>query len=206
MSCYNRYSTTFLFFMKGIEKMSTENKVEVSENVEVLSESERKLKEGFDKVGEIAEAAKAEWDAKKAEAGTEFMCNTCGKRFATEAAAKRHFSSAKCTCKKDKGYKEVSKAVVENEDRKVFMSANDPKTKLSIAAEATKELRDVVKTSSTVNGKKITVVDLTRCPTPSLESMLKMADTVEIKKFVSMRFHPANASRKFIAEKELAKR
>ena len=186
--------------------MSTENKVEVSENVEVLSESERKLKEGFDKVGEIAEAAKAEWDAKKAEAGTEFMCNTCGKRFATEAAAKRHFSSAKCTCKKDKGYKEVSKAVVENEDRKAFMYANDPKTKLSIAAEATKELRDVVKTSSTVNGKKITVVDLTRCPTPSLESMLKMADTVEIKKFVSMRFHPANASRKFIAEKELAKR
>ena len=75
--------------------MSTENKVEVSENVEVLSESERKLREGFDKVGEIAEAAKAEWDAKKAEAGTEFMCNTCGKRFATEAAAKRHFSS-KC--------------------------------------------------------------------------------------------------------------
>ena len=206
MSCYNRYSTTFLFFMKGIEKMSTENKVEVSENVEVLSESERKLREGFDKVGEIAEAAKAEWDAKKAEAGTEFMCNTCGKRFATEAAAKRHFSSAKCTCKKDKGYKEVSKAVVENEDRKAFMHANDPKTKLSIAAEATKELRDVVKTSSTVNGKKITVVDLTRCPTPSLESMLKMADTVEIKKFVSMRFHPANASRKFIAEKELAKR
>lgn len=192
--------------MKGIEKMSTENKVEVSENVEVLSESERKLREGFDKVGEIAEAAKAEWDAKKAEAGTEFMCNTCGKRFATEAAAKRHFSSAKCTCKKDKGYKEVSKAVVENEDRKAFMSASDPKTKLSIAAEATKELREVVKTSSTVNGKKITVVDLTRCPTPSLESMLKMADTVEIKKFVSMRFHPANASRKFIAEKELAKR
>lgn len=186
--------------------MSTENKVEVSENVEVLSESERKLREGFDKVGEIAEAAKAEWDAKKAEAGTEFMCNTCGKRFATEAAAKRHFSSAKCTCKKDKGYKEVSKAVVENEDRKAFMSASDPKAKLSIAAEATKELREVVKTSSTVNGKKITVVDLTRCPTPSLESMLKMADTVEIKKFVSMRFHPANASRKFIAEKELAKR
>ena len=186
--------------------MSTENRVEVSENVEVLSESERKLREGFDKVGEIAEAAKAEWDAKVAEAGTEFMCNTCGKRFATEAAAKRHFSSAKCTCDKDKGYKEVSKAVVENEDRKAFMSTDDPKTKLSIAAEATKELREIAKTSSTVNGKKITVVDLTRCPTPSLESMLKMADTVEIKKFVAMRFHPANASRKYIAEKELAKR
>lgn len=186
--------------------MSKENNIEVSENVEVLSESERKLREGFDKVGEIAEAAKAEWDAKRAEAGTEFMCNTCGKRYATEAAMKRHFSAKGVTCEKEKGYKEVSKAVVENEDRKAFMSTDDPKAKLSIAAEATKELREVAKTSSTINGKRITVVDLTRCPTPSLETMLKQAETVEIKKFVSMRFHPANASRKFIAEKELAKR
>ena len=186
--------------------MSKENNVEVSENVEVLSESERKLRAGFDKVEEIAETAKAEWDAKKAEAGTEFMCNSCGKRFATESAAKRHFSSAKSKCDKEKGYKEVSKAIVENEDRKAFMSTSDPKTRIDIAAEATKELREVAKTSSTVNGRRITVVDLTRCPTASLESMLKNADTVEIKKFVSMRFHPANASRKFLAEKELLKR
>lgn len=186
--------------------MSKENNVEVSENVDVLSDSEKKLRAGFDKVNEIAVAARADWEKKQEESGTEFMCNTCGKRFPTERSAKMHLSSKNSTCDKEKGYKVVSKAVVETSDRSAFISTDSASKMVDIAAEATKELREAVKNSSNTNGKKITVVELTRCPTSSLEEMLKQAETVEIKKFVSMRFHPANASRKFIAEKELSKR
>lgn len=186
--------------------MNGNENVEVSENVDVLSESEKKLRAGLEKVNAVAAIAKEEWEKKREEAGTEFMCNSCGTRFSTVAGVKRHLSSKSCKCDKEKGYKEVSKAVVENEDRAVFADNSGLAKKQDIAAEVTRELRESVKASSNTNGKKITVTDLMRCPTPSLESMLKNADTSEIKKFVSMRFHPANASRKFIAEKELAKR
>lgn len=186
--------------------MSKENSVEVSENIDVVSDSEKKLRAGFEKVEEVAKAARSDWEKKQEDAGKEYMCNTCGKRFPSEKGAKMHLSGKNSTCDKSKGYKEVSKAVIEKSDREAFISKDDNAKKLNIAAEATKELRESARNSSNTNGRRITVVDLTRCPTPSLETMLKQADTVEIKKFISMRFHPANASRKFIAEKELAKR
>lgn len=186
--------------------MSNKENMEVSENVDVLSDSEKKLRDGLEKVNKIAEIAKDNWEKKKESAGTEFMCNSCGEKFSSAAGVKRHLSSKSCKCDKEKGYKEVTKAIVNNDDRAVFLDSSDISKKQDIAANVTKDLREASKFSSNTNGKKITVVDLTRCPTPSLESMLKQADTSEIKKFVAMRFHPANASRKFMAEKELSKR
>ncbi len=185
--------------------MEKEKNKEFSENIDVYSESEKKIMASFNKTELAAEDARKEWNKKQENAGEEFMCNSCGRKFPTEQGVKRHLSS-KGGCDKEKGYRKISKAILEKEDRSAFISTVTAQEKNEIAEKVTRELRKESKSLSNVNGKRITVVDLTRCPTPSLQDMLLQADTSEIKKFVSMRFHPANASRKFIAMKELDKR
>lgn len=45
--------------------MSNKENMEVSENVDVLSDSEKKLRDGLEKVNKIAEIAKDNWEKKK---------------------------------------------------------------------------------------------------------------------------------------------
>ena len=173
----------------------------VNDDVLVESDSASKIEEGLERTLKMAEEKKKKFEEKKETATKSFMCNSCGFKSKTEQGIKRHISTSK-TCKKEKGYREVSNVEINEEDRKL---GEDTIAKAVVAAKkATEEIREIAKEEKA--GKKYTVVDLMRCPTVMLEKMLSETDTSEIKKFLSVRIHPSNASRKVFAEKELEKR
>jgi fructose-specific component phosphotransferase system IIB-like protein len=184
--------------------MESKTSVSVSkgEEVLILSDSASKISKGFDMVIKQANEAAEKFEEKKKEAPVEIMCKACGEKFKNMNGYKKHLKNATGDCLSKPGFKEVSTVEISPDDRRLGSDAQSISDK---SAEATKSLREQANNSSSMNGKKVTVADLVRCPTAALETMLSKADSSEVKKFISMRFHPANASRKIMAEKFLAK-
>lgn len=184
---------------------------EQSENVAISSKSSNKLMDGFQKTLMSAASTKQRIEEAKKDSGSELMCNSCGRKFKTVAGVKRHLSAKNGKCSAKAGYREIPLKKITKEDRALDGTEAKNPNKLSpaemsrLAAEATAELRGVVNGRGG-DGNKITSADLNRCPTVKLEDKLRQADSSEILKFASQRFHPANASRKYLAEKELEKR
>lgn len=177
---------------------------EKSEAVEVASSSAEKLLNGLAKTEDAARISSESFEKKKENFPDEFVCNSCGFVAKSISGMKKHWSSSKGKCDKEKGYKTVNSAKIEESDREAFKESEVQK-KIRMAAKATEELRAAQIVNSS-GGRNITAIDLVRCPTSMLEDMLKKASTSEVKKFSSMRFHPANASRKYLADKELENR
>ena len=173
---------------------------QMSEDVTTLSDSASKIAEGFKKTIQMADEAEKRFNEKKESAKKSFMCKTCRFESKTMKGMNAHFKKSK-KCKGD--IEEITNIEIDTSDRKLGGDVVGDAQKAAI--EATRDIREEF-SKSAVNGKKITVVDLSRCPTAALETMLKKSDESEIKKFVSMRFHPSNASRKLMAEKELLTR
>nr|DAQ92136.1 MAG TPA: C2H2 type zinc-finger protein [Caudoviricetes sp.] len=184
---------------------------ESSDSVVIASNSSDKLKAGFEKTLISAESTKQRIEETQKEDGTEIMCNSCGKKFASMAGLKKHWSAKSNECEESKGYREIPLRKISPEERALDGTEAQTPDKLSpvdkarLAAEATAELRASIAGKGS-SGNKITVTDLNRCPTMKLEEKLKQTEDGEIVKFIQQRFHPANASRKYLAEKELSNR
>lgn len=184
---------------------------EVTDSVAVVSNSSDKLKAGFEKTLISADSTRQRIEETQKEEGTEIMCNSCGKKFTSMAGLKKHWSAKSNQCEESKGFREIPLRKISAEERALDGTEAQTPDKLSpvdkarLAAEATAELRASIAGKGS-NGNKITVTDLNRCPTMKLEEKLKQAEDGEIVKFIQQRFHPANASRKYLAEKELSNR
>lgn len=184
---------------------------ESTDSVAITSNSSDKLKAGFEQTLISAESTKQRIEETQKEEGTKIMCNSCGKKFVSMAGLKKHWSAKNNKCKESKGFREVPLRKISPEERALDGTEAQAPDKLSpvdkarLAAEATAELRASIAGKGS-SGNKITVTDLNRCPTIKLEEKLKQTEEGEIVKFVQQRFHPANASRKFLAEKELSNR
>ena len=178
----------------------------VSENIEIETKTMSALEAGYEKTVALAEQARKNWEEKKEEGGVLYRCKACGKTLKSEKAIKKHIEKTEECLKKKMGFEEVTDVVINNEDRKLSSDHDSIMEKMRKAREATQEIREDYANSRNPNGRKISVVDLNRCSPSGFESMLSRTDTDIIKKFVSQTFHPSNASRKYIAEKELIKR
>jgi len=167
--------------------------------VGVTSETEGKLMSGFEQILKMAQKTGEKWKEKKRKSESEILCLECGKRLKNMAGYKRHISS-KSGCGGKKGYKNVSAIRPDGFDRSL---TGAPMERAMI-----KHAKDssVINDLSNTNGKKITVIDLVKCPISMLEGMLKKADISVVKKFASMRFHANNSSRKVMADKILEKK
>lgn len=167
--------------------------------VGVTSETEKKLSDGFGQVLKMAQEAGRRWKEKKNSATKEVLCLGCSKKFKNMAGYKRHISS-KSGCDGKKGCKNVSTVKPDSYDRSLTEVPPEA-VRMSLSKNSS-----VINDLSNTNGKKITVIDLVKCPISMLEGMLKKADVSVVKKFASMRFHANNSSRKVMADKILEKK
>lgn len=176
---------------------------EGNDSLSISSDSHKKLMAGFNAT--MASTQKASKEKIEQEKVTEYICNSCNKKFASPHGMKIHWAAKSNKCESKKGYSTsiAQKDVGEGEglSKKGYSHSDMAK----MASDSTAELRGSV-VGRGDDGNKVTVSDLGACPTIKLEDKLRQAGTAEIAKFVAQRFHPSNASRKYLAEKELEKR
>lgn len=191
---------------KRSNETSASGNTDAGDNTVIATSSSfEKLRSGFLRTKRESDSIRSKWEQKGEQAKTVFRCNGCMKKFKSLTGLKRHWSGKNNKCSKASGYEEVKDLEVSNDDR---MQGSKEGSKIveaqKAATEVAERMRKAAVKASTTNGGGITVKDL--LISPNIESILRKAEVGTIKKFLQVRFSPGNASKKYLAEKELKRR
>jgi len=177
---------------------------ESSKDIVSSSDSLEKLKLGFAKTLEHAEALANRFEQKRADAQQLFRCLNCGKRYKTKQGLQRHWSSKKNKCVEAMGFEVIADINVTPDDR-ISVSQKDLASKLAKAQKAAREVAYSLN-SKKANEGGFDAQRLMRYPVGNFQRALKEADSEDIEEFVQMRFDRLTAPKKVMALAELKKR
>lgn len=170
--------------------------------VAVSSDSMALLKAGLAATNKHAENLKKNWDIKKADSKIVFRCKTCGKQCKSKAGVMGHWRAKSNECTAEKGYEEVPEIAVSVEDRLSPEQVKGEKLRQKGMEAAKKVAKEMQKTKK-VQDNLPKADELYAAHLSKLPELLKKADGLVIRKFLTMRFDINNATKQHLAMKEL---
>ena len=176
-----------------------------SKDVSVTSDSLELLKKGLKASTERDKQLAEAWQDKVAEASTVLRCKKCGKKYKSKLAIGSHFRSKNTECKAEDGYEEIPDIEATASDRMTVEEA-EKASLLARAKEGAVKAHEALRGTKKNNEGKPDANLLMKLPIGNMQLKLRSTETSELQKFIQMKFHMNNATKRVLAIQELKRR